>query len=228
MLHGTPIRGVIFDNDGTLVDSEGPYSSAHEACTGQPLEPSFKVQMMGKKYIEACQLTVDHCGLAETAEAYGARFARVVERHWATVPLMPGVMAMLRALAARGARMCIATGSGEASFRQKVARHADMLAFMDHCVTGDLVQRGKPAPDLFLLALARWGCMRPDEVLVFEDSPLGIEAATRAGMPAVFVPDPAMVRAGAFDGMAAVPVCTIASLEDFEYDRFLWAGAAAE
>jgi pseudouridine-5'-monophosphatase len=94
---------------------------------------------------------------------------------------------------------------------------------MDHCTTGDDVSRGKPDPDLFLHALARWDGVRPDEVIVFEDSPLGVEAANRAGMPAVFVPDKQMVACGAFAGMTAKPVLTITSLEEFDFELFRWA-----
>jgi pseudouridine-5'-monophosphatase len=224
LLYPVPIRAVIFDNDGTLVDSEGAYSIVHRVCTGQPLDLGLKVTMMGKKYLEACQLTVDFCHLDETAEEYGVRFAKEAERHWPTIDLMPGVMRMLETLSAKGVRMCIATGSSEKSFRQKVSGHPEMIAFMDHCVTGDDVSKGKPEPDLFILAMEKWKGIKAEEILVFEDSPLGVDAAHRAGMPVVFVPDQEMAKKGLFDSVADLPVCTITSLEEFEYDRFLWAG----
>jgi pseudouridine-5'-monophosphatase len=181
--------------------------------------------MMGKKYMEACRMTVAECGLRETADEYAVRFERAIARHWPHIGLLPGVVPLVEALAARGTRMCIATGSGERSFRQKVASHPELVRRMDHCITGDDVSRGKPDPDLFLLALARWEGMRPDEVIVFEDSPLGIEAANRAGIPAVFVPDRHMLERGVFAGMTAKPLLTIASLADFDLESFRWADA---
>jgi hypothetical protein len=105
-------------------------------------------------------------------------------------------------------------------FRQKVASHPEL----DHCITGDEASHGKPDPDLFLLALGRWEEMRPEEVIVFEDSPLGIQAANCAGIPAVFVPDREMMKRGVFAGMTAKPLLTIASLEEFDFGLFRWAG----
>lgn len=65
---------------------------------------------------------------------------------------------------------------------------AALLGRFDVEVTGDEVQFGKPAPDLFLLAAERL-CIRPEFCVVFEDAPAGLEAAARAGMRRVWVPN---------------------------------------
>jgi pseudouridine-5'-monophosphatase len=118
--------------------------------------------------------------------------------------------------------MCIATGSENTSFQEKVANHQNMIKFMDHCITGDLVTEGKPSPELFLKALHKWDGIKPEEALVFEDSPLGIEAANRAEIPAVFVPDSHMAAVGIFSNMTATPILTIPSLESFDLELFDW------
>jgi beta-phosphoglucomutase-like phosphatase (HAD superfamily) len=65
---------------------------------------------------------------------------------------------------------------------------AALMGRFDVEVTGDEVQYGKPAPDLFLLAAKRLG-VPPASCVVFEDAPAGLEAAARAGMRRVWVPN---------------------------------------
>ena len=217
------IRAVIFDNDGTLVDTEEAYSIAHKEATGEPLEWDFKVQMMGKCFLEACQLTVDHCHLNMTAEEYGKLFDEISDRLWDSVNLMPGVPELLAGLKERGVRMCIATAANERSFRKKVHGHPEMMAMMDHAVSGDDVTRGKPFPDLFLLALEKWGDIKPEEALVIEDSPLGVAAANNAGIPAIYVPDPHLDSDEVLAKHNAKPVLKLKSLKDFDFSKFEWA-----
>jgi pseudouridine-5'-monophosphatase len=216
------IRAIIFDNDGTLVDSEEAYTLTHLELTGQPLEWDFKVQMMGKRLLEACQLTVDHCHLNMTAEEYARRFEVAIAKYWPALPLMPGVNELLSRVKNMGIKMAIATASTEGSFRQKVQGHPDMIAMMDHCVTGDDVERGKPEPDLFLSALQKWQGIKPEEALVFEDSPLGILAANRAGMPSILVPDPHLDYQKKLEELDARPLLVIPSLADFKFEEFEW------
>ncbi len=63
-----------------------------------------------------------------------------------------------------------------------------MAGLFDAEATGDDVERGKPAPDLFLLAASRLG-VEPAACVVFEDAPLGVAAAVAAGMRVIAVPN---------------------------------------
>jgi len=63
-----------------------------------------------------------------------------------------------------------------------------LKGYFDIEATGDEVERGKPAPDLFLLAAARLG-VEPANALVFEDAPAGVAAAKAAGMSVIWVPN---------------------------------------
>lgn len=80
---------------------------------------------------------------------------------------------------------------------EQTRQHGDLFSLFKHIITSDdvRVKRGKPAPDLFEVALASFddplvASLHPGQVLVFEDSPNGAEAAKAAGMPCVLVPDP--------------------------------------
>ena len=102
--------------------------------------------------------------------------------------------------------------------------HKDFVAMMDHVVCGDEVKNGKPAPDLFLAALGKFTGydIKPEEALVFEDSPLGIKAANVAGMKSVFVPDPHVNIEKSLKENDATPDLTIESLDKFDFDKFEW------
>lgn len=87
--------------------------------------------------------------------------------------------------------MCVATSSRRVDYVLKTLRHGPLFSAFAHTITGDDVTRGKPDPDIFLAAAAAFdpvaapgkGC------LVFEDAPLGVQAARAAGMSCVMVPD---------------------------------------
>ena len=105
--------------------------------------------------------------------------------------LAPGVLALeevvafARARAAAGLPVSVASGGDAPTVRQTL-RTIGVTDLFPVVVTAEEVAHGKPAPDLFLLAAQRMG-VAPHDCLVFEDSPLGILAAERAGMGAVLV-----------------------------------------
>ena len=93
----------------------------------------------------------------------------------------------------------VATGSGTTEYNSKITNHKDLFQHISHVVTSDdpELQHSKPAPDIFLLASARFPVppASPDHVLVFEDAPNGVTAARTAGMNVVMVPDKNVDRA---------------------------------
>jgi pseudouridine-5'-monophosphatase len=218
-----PIKAVIFDNDGTLMDTEWVYSLAHKQLVGEEMEWPFKVRCMGKTALEAATLTCDEFHLSMTPEEFVSRRNDLVREYWPTIPLLPGAEALVKALKAKGIRQAIATASNTVSFEQKTSGHRDLISMIDHHVCGDEVERGKPEPDLFLAALAKWPGIAPENALVFEDAPLGILAANRAGMASVFVPDAHINVAQALAEHNAKPCATVKSLEEFSLDMFDWA-----
>jgi len=99
------------------------------------------------------------------------------------------------ALAARRVAQAVATSSSRPLFELKTRRHREWFRTFDVIVCGDDPRcvRGKPAPDIFLVAAAELGA-RPAACVVVEDSPAGVAAGRAAGMQVVAVPDPAMDR----------------------------------
>lgn len=102
-------------------------------------------------------------------------------------PLKPGIVDALDALAARDIPAAVATSTDTGVARDYLAS-TDLLGRFVAVVGGDLVERGKPAPDIFLRSATALG-VDAAGTIVFEDSPSGVRAAAAAGMRVVMVPD---------------------------------------
>ena len=115
--------------------------------------------------------------------------------------------------------MAVATSSLRKHCELKSSNHAAFFSHMELIVTGDdpAVRHGKPAPDIFLAAAARFARApaSPAHVLVFEDAPNGVAAALAAGMPVVMVPEP---RVSEEDRRAA----TVALPSLLDFDPVAW------
>ena len=111
--------------------------------------------------------------------------------------------------------MAVATGSGTQAYDRKISNHKHLFQLISHVVKSDdpELQQCKPAPDIFLLASARFPAqpMSPDHVLVFEDAPNGVTAARAAGMNVVMVPDKNVDKA-----KCANASMVLKSLEEFD------------
>jgi HAD superfamily hydrolase (TIGR01509 family) len=106
------------------------------------------------------------------------------------LPQLKAIPEVLEHIEAQHGRIPFAVVSG--SRRESVVGSLTALHLLDKfdtIVTAEDYKNGKPAPDAFLLAAARLG-VPPHDCLVFEDTALGIEAATAAGMASVLVPSP--------------------------------------
>jgi HAD superfamily hydrolase (TIGR01509 family) len=99
---------------------------------------------------------------------------------------MPGLLELLAALEAAGIPKGIATSSGR-DFVTRVLGQFNLAPRFAFVIAGEDIEHGKPAPDVYLLAAQRHG-VRPEEMLVLEDSQIGCQAAVAAGTYAVAVP----------------------------------------
>ena len=217
-----PIQCVIFDNDGTLMDTEWAYSWAHKQLTGYDLDWTLKARLMGKQSIESWKITCEYYGLKESPEVLSEKRTKLLEDCWKDIKLMPGAADLVKKLKDLGIRVCIATSSRRQVFLQKASKSMDLVKQMDHVICGDDVLHGKPEPDIFLAALNKYDGIPPEAALVFEDSPLGIKAANNAGMASVFVPDPHLNIEESLGEQDAHPEVIISSLETFNFDDFIW------
>lgn len=178
-----PVRGVIFDLDGLLIDSEPVQLRAWEvylAGHGHVLHEGLLARMYGRRLIDASAAVVEILALevavATVAEERDELFLAMVPG--AIMP-MPGAVALLLELADRGMPLALAT-SGHRRYVDLVLETAGVPRVFAVEVTGEMVERGKPAPDTFLVAADLLG-LPPGACLVLEDSPNGVRAAKASG-----------------------------------------------
>jgi pseudouridine-5'-monophosphatase len=135
---------------------------------------------------------------------------------------MPGAERLIKHLSSKNVPIAIATGSSQSGFERKTGHIGEILRkpFHHHVYAGSdpEVKRGKPHPDVFLVAAKRFDKPPSDmkNVLVFEDAVNGVKAALAAGMQVVFVPDKKID----LSSVDIKPTQTLDSLERFKPELF--------
>lgn len=198
--------------DGLLIDSEDIYTEVTNTILhryGKPDLPwSIKAQLQGRPGPQAGEIFHSWAQLPIDNEQFMAEQKELQVALFPNTKPLPGVLDLLAGLKKRGVHMALATSSNKNNFKIKSSHLGDLFRNFEpeHQVLGDDPRipagRGKPAPDIYLLALATLNetlvaqgedPIQPEECLVFEDSVPGIESGRRAGMQAVWVPHPGLL-----------------------------------
>ena len=186
------IRGIIFDFDGTILDTEYPEFVVWREffkSYNTDLKPTEWAKTLGttNKEFNPLQDLAQQVGLStDLDELLDLRRDQIMQSILQQ-PILPGVVNYLNNAQKIGLKIGVASSSG----RKWVQGHLErlgLLSFFDTIVTSIDVQRVKPDPDLFLLTLDKLG-LRSDEAIVLEDSLHGIEAAHQAGLQCVAIPN---------------------------------------
>ncbi|KAJ3316591.1 glutathione synthase [Boothiomyces sp. JEL0866] len=217
------VTHVLFDMDGLLLDTEAVYTQVTTeilARYGKTFEWSLKKQMMGRKEHGSAVLLVETTGIPLSPEEYLVERKKGHEKLFPFCKPLPGVLKLVKHLKKHNVPIIVATSSHKDAFLIKSQNNSDLFdLFEGKIVVGDdpRVHKGKPSPDIFLVAADELGARDHSSCLVFEDSEPGVLAGLNAGMQVVWVPDE---RFEITNDMRQRCAKVITSLEQFKPEEF--------
>jgi HAD superfamily hydrolase (TIGR01509 family) len=185
------IEAVVFDLDGVLVDSEHVWDEVREILAderGGRWHDRAQADMMGMSSTEWSRYMHDVIGLPESPDEINAEVVRrMLARYRDELPLLPGAVDAVGRLHAEF-RLAVASSSNRPII-ETVLRESGLERLFEITVSSEEVERGKPAPDVYLEAARRLG-VGPERCAALEDSGNGIRAARAARMRVLAIPNP--------------------------------------
>ena len=182
------ILGALYDLDGTLLDTEPLYDEAEQKLinlygNGVPLDSETKQQLLGTPAIVNCKLLVEKYDVKLTPEQFEEKRDELLVEPFRNCKFKKGAKEVVHKCKYElGLKSAIATGSSRFNFDNKVYNLKEWVnEYIDVVITSDNIKRGKPNPDIFILAAQELG-LRPSDCIVFEDGLPGVKAVISAGV----------------------------------------------
>lgn len=186
------IKAVIFDMDGLMIDSERVTFEGYQeelAKKGLTMSEAFYKTLLGKPIAGIFSQFYNEYGKDFPIEQVIKDVHTYMANHFETqgVPIKKGLVELLEYLKANNYKTIVATSSQRHRVDTILAL-ANLTNYFDDSICGDEVSKGKPDPEVFLKSCQKLG-VDPSEAIVLEDSEAGIEAASRAKIKVICIPD---------------------------------------
>lgn len=184
------IRGVIFDMDGLMFDTERMFTDAWPGVCAQfglEYQPQLAASLRGSNGAKSVEIIHRFYPEADGAAMIAACYNQVQGRLLQGVPKKKGLDELLAYLKGRGLPMAIGSSTKSPLVKRNL-NMAGVAGYFSQIAAGEMVTLCKPAPELFLLA-AKLLDLPPQNCLVLEDSFNGVRAGAAAGCVTVMIPD---------------------------------------
>lgn len=196
---GREIKGAIFDLDGVIVDTAKYHYLAWKSLAdewGFAFTERDNERLKGVSRMRSLDILLEIGGIrlseeerlasAERKNALYVQYISAIDES----ELLPGAKELLLHLRARGVKIALGSASKNA---ERILRNTGIRELFDAIVDGNRVSSAKPDPEVFLKGCEALG-LSPADCVVFEDAESGIEAAKRAGIPAIGIGDPQVLK----------------------------------
>ncbi|MHB8422100.1 MAG: HAD family hydrolase [Leptospirales bacterium] len=183
-----PFRALLFDLDGTLVDSFAPIHSSfgfalESLGIAKKLGWNEMMGLVGTSLEDSLRRLVPEDQVSDGVERFREHYNKIVLEQ---TFLLPGALELLRKLTSRGTPAAVITNKkGDAA--RRILLHLDILTHLRFCLGESDGFREKPAPDMILEGLKRLGTL-PSETLFLGDSPYDFHGARAAAVPIALLP----------------------------------------
>lgn len=195
------IKAVIFDLDGLLIDSEQLWTDARNIVL-KPfnvlITADIKKKVIGRDYETGLKYVIDYFKIPITVDQFAEKEAKVLDEIYKKkLTFMPGAEELIGEINRNEIKMAVTTGSN----RKRLDLVKNILGLDGFVaeVTGDEIEKGKPAPDMFIKTCEKL-MIKANSCVVVEDSPFGIMAARAAQMKSVAVYDSRFTTEEDFQG----------------------------
>ncbi|MCQ2531613.1 MAG: HAD family phosphatase [Saccharofermentans sp.] len=186
------MKAVVFDMDGVIFDTESAVIEVWKEVAqrhGIPNIVDFCTDCIGINAVATKKKFIERYGDKYSYEEIRAEKTGIIRERFrkGEIDIKPGAENILRTLKENGIKVALASSTREEAVREELTL-MNLIQYFDEIVTGDMVTRSKPAPDIFLMACEKLG-VKPEEAAGIEDSFNGIRSCHDAGLFTIMVPD---------------------------------------